>query len=290
MMTDASYLLARTREYKDMPRLSGEQERALCARWHEERDEEARRRLIEANMRHVVAIARRFRRYPVAYGDLLSEGGLGLVIAIDRFDTGRGVRLVTYASFWIRAFIFQAIIREWKRGKTGLGMTRSKTFFKIRRLLAAQRARYGGLDRNIEQVAAELDVSTESLREMLDHLDAYDLSLEGDWTGDGDGRGGFHERVSDDAPGPEATASQAESRLVSRAAIKRAFRCLDEREKLVASARLMQEEPHTLAELGRRMGVSRERARQIEVRARQKLGRALRREGLSGASVTALFC
>jgi RNA polymerase sigma-32 factor len=287
MTTSARYLAERTHEYMSAARLDPAEELCLLRRWQAHGDEGARARLVEANMRHVVSIAARFRRYPVHYGDLLSEGSLGLVIAIDRFDPDKGVRLVTYASYWIRAFMFQAVIREWRRGKTGLGMTRSKTFFRIRRLLATQLALHGGAGPDVDEMAAELEVSAESMREMLDHIDVRDLSLDAD--GDGDRSQSLHERVPDDAPGPEALASSLESRDMARHMIERALSCLDERERLVASQRLMQEEPRTLAELGERMGVSRERARQIEVRARQKLDRALRREGLSRANMGAFF-
>jgi RNA polymerase sigma-32 factor len=285
MKSTVSYMAERSSEYMRAPKLSAARERDLITRWREKGDTGARQRLIECNMRHVVAIARRYRRYPVAFGDLLAEGSLGLVIAIDRFDVSKGVRLVTYASYWIRAYVFQAIIKEWKRGKTGLGMTRSKTFFKIRKLLAAQIAQYGQRGPNLEEMARDLDVSVPSLRDMLDYLETHDVSLDCDWGGDGENPGRMHERMADGLPCPETLTAGDEHRAVMHAVIERALRCLDERERLVASARLMEDEPRTLAELGRTMGVSRERARQIEVRARQKLGRALKREGLSEASL-----
>jgi RNA polymerase sigma-32 factor len=287
MMTSTTYTAARCNQYMNVPRLSAGAERELIVLWQEQGDARAREKLVEANMRHVVSIATRYRRYPVAYGDLLSEGSLGLVIAIDRFDPARGVRLVTYASYWIRACIFQAIIKEWKKGKTGLGMTRSKTFFKIRRLLASQMARYGERGPNLEEMAADLEVSVDGLQKMLDHIDMHDMSLDADH--DGDRPSGLHERFADAGPCPETLASRLEGRNRARLVIERALACLDDRERLVASARLMEPEPRTLADLGKRMGVSRERARQIEVRAREKLGRALRREGLSPSSVNAFF-
>ena len=285
MKSTVSYLAERSQEYLKAPKLSAVEEHELLKKWREESDQCARQRLIECNMRHVVAIARRYRRYPVAFGDLIADGSLGLVIAIDRFDVSRDVRLVTYASYWIRAYVFQAIIKEWKRGKTGLGMTRSKTFFKIRGLLAAQIAQYGERGPNLEEMAHDLDVSVSSLRGMLDYLETYDVSLDGDWSGEGEKPGRLHDRMADGRPCPESVTAGVEYRSVMHTVIERALRCLDERERLVASARLMEDEPKTLADLGRTMGVSRERARQIEVRARQKLNRALKREGLTKASL-----
>ena len=285
MKSTVNYLAERSQEYMSAPRLSAARERELLERWRGEGDVCARDRLVECNMRHVVAIARRYRRYPVAFGDLIAEGSLGLVIAIDRFDVSKNVRLVTYASYWIRAYVFQAIIKEWKRGKTGLGMTRSKTFFRIRKLLAAQIAQYGERGPNLKEMAQDLDVSVSSLRDMLDYLETHDVSLDGDWASEGENPCRLHDRVADPRPCPESSTAGAEYRSVMHSVISRALRCLDERERLVASARLMEDEPRTLAELGRTMGVSRERARQIEVRARQKLNRALKREGLTTASL-----
>ncbi len=281
MNGDAGFLAARTSHFMHVPRLSAVQEAELVQLWTFNRDQDARRRLIEANMRHVVAIARKYRRYPVPFEDMLAEGAMGLLVALDRFDPEKGVRLVTYASYWIRAYIFQAIIREWRRGKTGLGMTRSKTFFRIRRIRASYGARFGDDERHMEGMARELEVSPESLREMLDHIETSDVSMDSDRTGDVDGWSGLHERLASSDPDPEMETASSQDRLRVRAAVSRAMQVLDERERLVATARLMEEDPRTLAELGRRMGVSRERARQIETRALEKLGRALVREGLA---------
>jgi len=286
MKATSSYIADRSREYLQAPRLSAARERELLARWKDDRDEEARSLLIEANMRHVVAIARKFQRYPISFGDLVSEGSLGLVIAIDRFDPDKNVRLVTYASYWIRACIFQAVIKEWKRGKTGLGMTRSKTFFKIRRIRAIHMARYGDEHCHLDEMARELEVSVENLREMLDLLETHDLSMDADWTFDGERAGGMHEKLAFEGQGPDHLATHNEDRARVRGLIERAMDCLDERERFVASSRLLENDPRTLAELGRTMGVSRERARQIEVRAREKLDRALRRQGVNKNNVS----
>lgn len=280
MTTGAAYFVQMSEQYRSAPRLRAREERELLARWNELGDVRARERLVEANMRHVVAIARKYRRYPIAFEDLLSEGALGLVIALDRFDPDRDVRLVTYASYWIRACIFQSIIREWRRGRTGLGMTRSKTFFRIRRVRASYMARYGEEDAHLDEMARELDVSTRNLEEMLEYLEMHDLSFDSHGAHEDDGKGGLHERLAGGGPDPEDLASRAQDTDRMRDVVGRAMESLDERERLVAAARLMRDKPRTLAELGSRLGVSRERARQIEVKARQKLGRALMRQGV----------
>lgn len=280
MMSTTGYVASRSREYMTAPKLPASTERELIHRWKQEGDVAARRALIEANMRHVVTIARKYRRYPVPFEDMLAEGALGLVIAIDRFDESKPVRLVTYASYWIRACVFQCIIKEWKRGKTGLGMTRSKTFFRIRRIRAAYKARYGVEGNHLVEMARELEVSTESLRDMLAYLDTHDLSMDSDWGNEDGERAGLHDRLAGDVAGPDHVAQRLQDLGRMRDAVEKALLCLDDRERLVASARLMRDDPRTLAELGKRMGVSRERARQIEVRAREKLGRALMRQGV----------
>jgi RNA polymerase sigma-32 factor len=160
-------------------------------------------------------------------------------------------------------------------------MTRSKTFFRIRRIRAMYRARFGCEREHLAEMARDLDVSVKSLGEMLDYLEIHDMSIDSDWARDDDARAGLHDSVASGDPDPEDLAVMSQDRSRMRYLVGRAMQCLDEREKLVASARLMQEEPRTLADLGKSMGVSRERARQIEVRAREKLGRALMREGLS---------
>jgi len=122
-------------------RLGAVEERELVRRWQQRSDGTAREQLMRAGMRDVVAIARRYSGANVPLEDLVSEGTLGLMTAIDRFDPDRGVRLVKYSSHWIRARITRCILREWKRGRTGMGSTRVQRFFKVRRERARQMAR-----------------------------------------------------------------------------------------------------------------------------------------------------
>lgn len=268
-----------------MERLSVEEEQALIRRWQEERDEAARRRLVMASLRHVEAIARRFRGRNVRHEDLVAEGCLGLLVAIDKFDADKGVRLVTYAGYWIRAFVMKALNREWKKGKTGLGRLRWTAFYKARRTRDVHITRYGVEGLRIEDMAEELHMSPESLRELLEAPDIFDLSLDHQQAQEEGLARGLHEKLASERPGPEAMTSRRETLEMMHEAIEHVFEGLSERERLVARARLMENEPVTLRELGEKLGVSRERVRQIEVRVRQKLDQALRESGWSRASL-----
>jgi RNA polymerase sigma-32 factor len=267
--------MLRSREYSRAPRLTSEEETALVKRWQDEGDESARRRLVQANMRHVISTGRKFRDRVVNYEDLLSEGCLGLLLAIDKFDPDRGVRLVTYARYWIRAYVIRAMNKEWKRGKTGLGKLRWTSFFKARRTREVYVTRYGEDGVSLEEMAGELGMSASSLAEILDCPEIHDLSLDFHPASDSGNGLDLHERLASSGMGPEAMTSRKERLSCMAECIEHAMQELSERERLVVRSRLMDLEPMTLQELGDRLGISRERVRQIEVRVRQKLGRAL---------------
>jgi RNA polymerase sigma-32 factor len=275
-MTNQEYMSERCRAYRRIPRLTVAEERDLVARWQQERDEGARRRLIEANMRHVEAIARKFRGRSVREEDLVAEGCLGLLMAIDRFDPAKGVRLVTYAGYWIRAYVLKAVNREWKRGKTGLGRVRWTAYFKARRARDAHVTRYGRDGVRMEEVAQELGMDVDQLLELLDRPEIHDFSLDFHApTGQGSGRE-MHEVLCSPRIGPEAATSMRESRRVVRETLESVLAGMSERDRLIARERLVCDEPVTLRELGERLGLSRERVRQIEERIRMKLDAALR--------------
>ncbi len=280
-MTNQEYMSERCRAYRQIPRLSVADERDLVRLWQKERDEKARRKLIEAHMRHVEAIARKFRGRSVREEDLVAEGCLGLLMAIDRFDPGKGVRLVTYAGYWIRAYILKAVNREWKRGKTGLGRLRWTAFFRARRTREVFVTRYGKDGVRIEEMAHELNMGVDQLRELLDRPEIHDFSL--DFASPTEGGGGreMHEVLRSPRIGPEAATSQRESLRMVTETIESVLAGMGERDRLIARERLMCDEPVTLRELGERLGLSRERVRQIEERIRRKLDEALRPRGES---------
>ncbi len=256
----------------ETPRMSREREQELMRRYHEG-DRRAGQLVVEAHMRFVVAIALGYRSYALGVDDLIAEGSLGLVTALDKFDHERGTRFVTYASFWIRACILDLIIRSWHSGKQGTGPFNSKIFFKLRRQRSRLYSRFGEDRAGLRVLAGSLGMKTEAVCLMLSILDATDVSLD---------QPVFHDQETtmkdllvEQAPGPEAQASENEMSARVRLELARAMEALDERERYVLGRRSLDGSSSTLAEIGRALGVSRERARQIEERARGKLRRRL---------------
>ncbi|MEO6600609.1 MAG: RNA polymerase factor sigma-32 [Polyangiaceae bacterium] len=253
------------------PLLSREAELALTRRWLEQKDEVAREELVRAHLRYVVAIALKYRRYGLPLGELVAEGNFGVVHALQKFDTSRGTRFVTYAAHWIRAYILNHIIRSWSLVGVGAGALRSKMFFKLRRERVRITNLVGEGDHADELLAKALDVPKAKITSMVSRLEARDLSLDA--------------KVYDDSAttlGDTLTAGDinqedglvgSEVGVYVRDAVQIALTGLDERERYIVENRLMadNEDELSLAEIGRRLGVSRERARQLEARAKKKL-------------------
>jgi RNA polymerase sigma-32 factor len=250
-------------------RLSVEQERELMRRFFEDDDQEAADRLIETHLRFVVAIALRYRNYPIAMSDLVSEGTLGLMVALRKFDPSRGTRFVTYATFWIRAHVLDLVIRSWHSGKGGTGPFKSKVFFKLRREHARLASRFGTSPEGLRQMAREMGMKEGVLRDMLHRIECGDVSI--DQRLSSDSATTFKDLIVDDGPDPESEVRARHDSRIARELVEDALRILDDREAFIVKSRLMSDEPKTLASVGETLGVSRERARQIEVRARMKL-------------------
>lgn len=238
----------------------------------------ARDELVLAFMPRVQAMARGLRHYPVDQEDLVSEGALGLLVGIDRFEPARGVRLMTYASHWIRAYMVNAIIKDWGKGKTGMGITRSRMFFRVRRERARYSAQHDDAVIAARRMAADMGISEKRLEDMLHTLDTPDFSL--DSYAEASGQPDLRDRVQDPSAGPDDAASGSETDDIVGGAVGVALSSLDERERLIATRRLMDDDPITLADIGREIGVSRERARQIELRAKRKIRTVFATAGL----------
>lgn len=255
--------------------LDREEELELAQRYAESRDPKARDVLVRAHLRHSAAIALKYRRYGLPVEDLISEGNLGILHALDKFEPERGYRFLTYANFWIRAYVVNHVLRSWSLVGAGSGALRSKVFFKLRR----ERARLSNLIGDADEMAVALgqrmSMRPERVIELTRRLDQRDLSL--------------HTRVSDDS-GTElidtltSQTADAEQTVFERRAthfiadaVQQSLTTLDPRERFVVEHRLMadRETELSLAEIGRRLGVSRERARQLEARAKRKLSARL---------------
>jgi len=254
-----------------LPRLSREEELEICSRWQKERDERAKDQLVRGHLRYVVAIALKYRRYGLPLADLIAEGNFGVVHALSKFEPERGNRFVTYAAYWIRAYMLNYIIRSWSMVSAGSGALRSKMFFKLRRERVRITNLVGEGEQAIELLAQKFEMPAEQVEGMLRRLDGRDVSLDA--------------KVYEDSSTsmvdalPSGGASQEDDfvdsqfRMRVREAVASALKSLDPRERFIVENRLMAdaEEEMSLAEIGRRLGVSRERARQLETRARRKL-------------------
>lgn len=232
-------------------------------------DEAARDRLVRANLRFVVAVALKYRRYAIRLADLIAEGNLGLLIAAQKFDPHRGTRFVTYASYWIRALILDLVVRASSLVGGGTGPMRSKLYFRLRR----ERARLGNLgldtaERN-SRLAERFETTPEKMEEMLRRLDAKDVSL--DQTVFPESGATLLDTLDSGEPTAETELADVESMEHARRRLHAALGGLDARERYIVEQRFMQEEEASLAAIGRTLGVSRERARQLEARAKQKL-------------------
>jgi RNA polymerase sigma-32 factor len=269
---EISPYLNRVRSY---PVLSREEEQVLVASWLEGKNTIARERLLAAHLRYVVAIALRYRRYGVPIEELVSEGNFGLVHALGKFEPSRGTRFVTYAAYWIRAYVLNHVIRSWSLVGVGSGALRSKMFFRLRR----ERVRIANLvgegGEADSMLAQAMGLPEATVQAMVRRLDARDVSL--DSKPFDDSSASLADLLASGDRSQEETLAASERDDQVRTAVQSAMEELDERERYIAENRLMadHEEELSLAEIGRRLGVSRERARQLEVRTKRKLRRRI---------------
>lgn len=255
-------------QVRAIPKLSREVEHELALR-SGEGDQAATDSLVEANLRYVVAIALQYRRYGITLGDLIAEGSVGLVTAVRKFDPHRGTRFVTYAGYWIRAFVLEAVVRSSTMIGAGSGPFRSKLFFRLRR----ERARLSNVIADPEELiatlASDFDTTPAKMTELLRRLDQREISLDAPAYHDSDST------LVEMLPGTAEPQDQIVARKRRQSGIQLrlagALSVLDERERLIVEKRILSDDSASLASLGRELGVSRERARQLEARAKKKL-------------------
>jgi RNA polymerase sigma-32 factor len=261
--------------------LSREREYELAVRVRDHDDRQAARQLVEANLRYVVAIALSYRRYGVRVADLVSEGNVGLMIALKKFDPNRGTRFVTYAAHWIRAYVLDHVIRAWSIVGVGAGPLRSKVFFRLRREKAKILASTSDLTEANERLAERFGTTSEKIAVLAHRLEARDVSL--DTKVFDDGAATVLDLLPSTSPTQEEEYLVEERSSAIHACVREAVAKLDPRERYIVEARMMADGPDelSLAEIGRRLGVSRERARQLEARAKQKIRRHLEETGTS---------
>ncbi|HZA49253.1 MAG TPA: RNA polymerase sigma factor RpoH [Myxococcaceae bacterium] len=258
-------------EINRYPLLTAEEEQAL-ARRYQKGDLQAGHRLVTANLRFVVKVSYEYRSYGIRMADLIQEGNIGLMKAVQKFDPDKGIRLISYAVWWIRAYIQNYILKSWSLVKLGTTQAQRKLFFSLartRRELEKLNGSADGTLANVEEIARRLHVKPSEVREMEQRMGGRDLSLDAPMGDDG---GNTHVDfvVSEGIAQDDEVADKEEAGIVSTR-VQTALRRLDPRERFIIEQRVMNERPMTLKELGEHFGFSRERARQLEIRAKEKL-------------------
>lgn len=261
------------------PLLTREQEQELAIRYRDHNDLEAAHQLVVANLRFVVKIAHEYRGYGLRLLDLIQEGNIGLMKAVKKFDPDKGYRLISYAVWWIRAYIQNFIMRSWSLVKLGTTQAQRKLFFKLRsERESADRDAGPGEVASRSDLATRLGVATSELTQMEQRLAARDFSLDAELQ---DGARQTHlDLLPSEDPGQEVEFAEEEERQLLREKVGEAMLSFNEKERYIVYNRLMTEERQTLQEIGKYFGISRERARQIEGNVLRKLRTALVGSGL----------
>ncbi|MEK9531717.1 MAG: RNA polymerase sigma factor RpoH [Alphaproteobacteria bacterium] len=270
-----SKYLSRIRSF---PMLDKDEEYMLAKSWSERDDVEAAHKLVTSHLRLVAKIAMGYRGYGLPLSDLISEGNIGMMHAVKKFDPERGFRLATYAMWWIKASIQEYILRSWSLVKIGTTAAQKKLFFNLRRLKGKIDAIDGG-DLKPEQVtyiADTLEVAETEVISMNQRMSGGDKSLNTPMASDIDGGGEWQDWIEDDRENQEVEFAEREEFEAQYSVMREALESLNPREQRIIHARRLTEPALTLEELSEEFNVSRERVRQIEVRAFEKLSQAVK--------------
>ena len=264
-------------EIRQFPMLEPQQEYMLAKSWREHGDREAAHQLVTSHLRLVARIAMGYRGYGLPIGEIISEGNVGLMQAVKRFEPDKGFRLATYAMWWIRAAIQEYILRSWSLVKMGTTAAQKKLFFNLRKIKGQLKALDEGDLRpdQVKRIATQLGVSEDDVVSMNRRL-AGDSSLNAPLRNDSES-GEWQDWLVDDTVDQETALAESEESDRRRGMLNDALKSLNERERRVFEARRLAEEPLTLEELSSEFGVSRERIRQIEVRAFEKVQKAVQK-------------
>ena len=263
-------------DIRKFPMLAPEEELALSKRWRDHEDTAAAHKLVTSHLRLVAKIAMGYRGYGLPISELISEGNVGMMQAVKRFDPERGFRLATYAMWWIRAAIQEYILHSWSLVKMGTTAAQKKLFFNLRRLKGQMQAIEDGDLRpdQVGQIARSLSVSEQDVVNMNRRLAAPDHSLNAPVRADSEGE--WQDWLVDEGDSQEQVLAEHEEFSGRKALLGEALRTLNERERHILIERRLNEEPATLEDLSQVYNISRERVRQIEVRAFEKLQKAMK--------------
>ncbi len=263
-------------EIRKFPMLEPDEEFMLAKAWREHGDTKSAERLVTSHLRLVAKIAMGYRGYGLPLSELISEGNVGMMQAVKRFDPDRGFRLATYAMWWIRAAIQEYILHSWSLVKMGTTAAQKKLFFNLRRLKGQMQAIDDG-DLSAEHVAAiakKLDVPEQDVVQMNRRLATPDHSLNAPLRIDGEGE--WQDWLVDESESQEIQLAERDELGKRKRLLKAAMDTLNPRERHILSERRLRDNPTTLEDLSQQYGISRERVRQIEVRAFEKLQKSIR--------------
>lgn len=263
-------------EIRKFPMLTPEEEDRLARAWRDREDHRAAHKLVTSHLRLVAKIAMGYRGYGLPVSELISEGNVGMMQAVKRFDPERGFRLATYAMWWIRAAIQEYILHSWSLVKMGTTASQKKLFFNLRRLKGQMRAIDDGdlQPEQVAHVARMLDVPEQDVVSMNRRLAAPDHSLNSPIRLDGDGE--WQDWLVDDSESQETMIGDQEEMTGRRALLATALKTLNDRERHILIERRLKDNPTTLEDLSQQYNISRERVRQIEVRAFEKLQKSMK--------------
>jgi RNA polymerase sigma-32 factor len=265
-------------EIRKFPMLDKDEEFMLAKRWQGHQDSQAAHKLVTSHLRLVAKIAMGYRGYGLPIGEVISEGNVGLMQAVKKFDPDKGFRLATYAMWWIRAAIQEYILRSWSLVKMGTTAAQKKLFFNLRRLKGEMAALEEGdlKPDHVKTIAHKLAVTEDDVVQMNRRLSGGDASLNAPIASDSENE--WQDWLSDDAQeSQETTLARTEEFGARMELLQAAMTDLTERERHIIEERRLKDEPATLEDLSKEYGVSRERVRQIEVRAFEKLQKAMKR-------------
>ena len=275
-------------EIRRFPMLQPDEEYMLAKRWQEHADSDAAEKLVTSHLRLVARIAMGYRGYGLPIGEVISEGNVGLMQAVKRFEPDKGFRLATYAMWWIRASIQEYILRSWSLVKMGTTAAQKKLFFNLRRTKSQMQALEDGDLRpeHVKAIAKKLGVSEGDVVSMNRRLGG-DASLNAPVRADSES-GEWQDWLVDDTPGQEERLVESEEAAMRKRYLASALSTLNERERRIFEARRLAEDPATLEDLSEEFGVSRERIRQIEVRAFEKVQKAVQKSAHAAAPAAEL--
>jgi RNA polymerase sigma-32 factor len=268
-------------EIRKFPMLAKDEEFMLAKRWKEHEDPDAAHRMVTSHLRLVARIAMGYRGYGLPIGEVISEGNVGLMQAVKKFEPDKGFRLATYAMWWIRASIQEYILRSWSLVKMGTTAAQKKLFFNLRKAKSEISALEEGdlHPEHVSQIATKLGVLDEEVISMNRRLSGPDASLNAPLRVDGDGE--WQDWLADDNQvSQESQLAESEEKSLRMGLLEEAMTELTDRERHILTERRLQDNPTTLEELAAQYGVSRERVRQIEVRAFEKLQKTMRAAAL----------